>query len=73
MRKLIMWNLITLDGMFEGTRPWDLPFHEYAWDDELHRFSMDQAGEVGALVFGRRTYEGMAGTGPPPPARSPTS
>lgn len=60
MRKLIMWNLITLDGLFEGPEPWDLKGHEYAWGDELERFSIEQGREVGALVFGRRTYEGMA-------------
>jgi dihydrofolate reductase len=60
MGKLIMWNLVTLDGMFDGPKPWDLTFHQYAWGDELQRFSMEQAHEVGALVFGRRTYEGMA-------------
>lgn len=60
MGKLVMWNLTTLDGRFEGPRPWDLAFHEYAWGKELERFSLEQAREVGALVFGRRTYEGMA-------------
>lgn len=60
MRRLIMWNLITLDGMFETATPWELTFHEYAWGDELERFSLEQAEEVGGLVFGRRTYEGMA-------------
>lgn len=60
MSRLIMWNLITLDGMFEGSQPWDLDFHEYAWGDELERFSVEQAAEVEGLVFGRRTYEGMA-------------
>ena len=60
MGKLIMWNLITLDGMFEGPQPWDLSFHEYAWGDELKQFAVEQAGEVEGLVFGRRTYEGMA-------------
>ena len=60
MRRLIMWNLITLDGMFDGPRPWDLDFHLYAWGDELERFSLEQAAEVGGLIFGRRTYEGMA-------------
>lgn len=24
MGKLVMWNLLTLDGMFEGAQPWDL-------------------------------------------------
>src|SRR5690606_15568351 len=60
MGRLIMWNLISLDGMFEGPKPWTLDAHEYAWGEELHRFSMEQAAEVGGLVFGRRTYEGMA-------------
>ncbi len=55
-----MWNLMTLDGMFEGAQPWDLAFHEYAWGDELKRFSEEQEREAEALVFGRRTYEGMA-------------
>ena len=60
MGKLVMWNLMTLDGMFEGSQPWDLDFHEYAWGDDLQRFSLEQGREVGALIFGRRTYEGMA-------------
>jgi dihydrofolate reductase len=60
MSRLIMWNLITLDGMFEGPQPWDLRALAYAWGDELERFSLEQADEVEALVFGRRTYEGMA-------------
>ncbi|HEX6923811.1 MAG TPA: dihydrofolate reductase family protein [Longimicrobiaceae bacterium] len=60
MSRLIMWNLITLDGMFEGPTPWDISFLEYAWSEELRQFSLEQAEQVGALVFGRRTYEGMA-------------
>jgi dihydrofolate reductase len=60
MSRLVLWNLITLDGMFEGSAPWKLPHHEFAWGDELHRFSLEQAREVGGLVFGRLTYEGMA-------------
>lgn len=60
MRKLIMWNLMTLDGLFEGAKPWDLEWHDYAWGDELARFSVEVMRSAGALVFGRRTYEGMA-------------
>jgi len=32
--KLIRWNLVTLDGYFEGERSWDLPWHERVWGDE---------------------------------------
>ena len=60
MRKLIVWNLMTLDGYFEGEKPWDLGFHEYAWGPELERLSKEQLGEGDLLVFGRKTYEGMA-------------
>ena len=60
MRKLVMWNLQTLDGYFEGKQPWDLDFHDTAWGDELQRFSLEQTEEVGTLLFGRATYEGMA-------------
>ena len=60
MRRLVMWNLQTLDGHFEGDAPWDLGFHESVWGDELEEFSLEQGKEVGTLLFGRATYEGMA-------------
>ena len=60
MRKLIMWNFITLDGYFEGEKNWDLDWHEHAWSEELERFSLEQLASADMLVFGRVTYEGMA-------------
>ena len=60
MRKLIMWNLITLDGYFEGEKNWDLPWGEQVWGDELEQFSLDQLRSADLLLFGRVTYEGMA-------------
>lgn len=60
MRQLIMWNLITLEGFFEGAKKWDLDWHEYVWGDELKRFSIEQARSADMLLFGRTTYEGMA-------------
>ncbi|MEC3881763.1 dihydrofolate reductase family protein [Parapedobacter sp. 10938] len=59
MRKLIMWNIITLDGYFEGESHWDLPFHE-VWGEELEKLSIEQLHAADCLVFGRVTYEGMA-------------
>jgi len=60
MRKLIMWNVITLDGYFEGKQNWDLSFHDTIWGKELERLSLEQLHSADFLVFGRVTYEGMA-------------
>ncbi|GIK34952.1 MAG: hypothetical protein AMXMBFR45_07830 [Gammaproteobacteria bacterium] len=60
MRRLISWNVITLDGYFDGVKHWDLPWHEKVWGEELERFSLDQLESADMLVFGRMTYEGMA-------------
>ena len=60
MRKLIMWNIITLDGYFEGDKNWDLSFHEAVWGEELEKISIEQLKSADFLVFGRITYEGMA-------------
>ncbi len=60
MRKLIMWNIITLDGYFEGNRNWELPFHDIIWGKELEALSLEQLHAADYLVFGRVTYEGMA-------------
>ena len=55
-----MWNLITLDGYFEGDKSWDLSFHELVWGPELEKISINQLNAADYLVFGRVTYEGMA-------------
>lgn len=60
MRNVIMWNMVTLDGFFEGSKPWDINFHEYVWGEELERFSLDQMASGDTILFGRKTYEGMA-------------
>ena len=60
MRKLIMWNIITLDGYFEGEKNWDLSFHNAIWGPELEKFSLEQLHSADYLVFGRVTYEGMS-------------
>ena len=60
MRKLIMWNVMTLDGYFEGNQNWDLSFHNLIWGHELEKLSIEQLQSADYLVFGRVTYEGMA-------------
>jgi dihydrofolate reductase len=60
MRKLIMWNLVTVDGFFEGPKPWEIDWHEYVWGEELESFALEQSKSIGTLLFGRKTYQGMA-------------
>lgn len=61
MRKLIMWNMVTLDGFFEGRKSWEIDWHDYAWGRETEQFVSEQEKTIGAVLFGRMTYEGMAG------------
>lgn len=58
MRKLYLFNMITLDGFFEGKEPWDLGWHNV--DAEFNTFAVEQLESTGLLLFGRKTYEGMS-------------
>ena len=65
MRKLFSFNMVSLDGFFEG------PNHDIDWhlaDEEFNQFSIEQLKTVGALVFGRVTYELMTSYWPTPAA-----
>jgi dihydrofolate reductase len=55
-----MWNLMTLDGFFDGVEKWALDWHQYAWGEELERMSIEQLRAADLLLFGRVTYVGMA-------------
>ena len=57
MRKVFLFNMVTLDGFFEGPNQ-DISWHHV--DDEFNEFAIDQLKEVDTLLFGRVTYEGMA-------------
>ena len=57
MRKVILFNMMTLDGFFEG------PGREIDWhnvDAEFNTFAIDQLDAADLLLFGRVTYEMMA-------------
>lgn len=54
-----MWNVVTLDGCFEGEKNWDLDFHELVWGPELEKLSIEQLNAADILIFGDVTYEGM--------------
>jgi dihydrofolate reductase len=59
MAKVIAWNLVSLDGYFEGSKKWDLDFHNAGWGEEMEQLSTEFGESAQALVFGRITYEGM--------------
>lgn len=57
MKKVIWFNMITLDGYFEG------PDRELGWhnvDEDFNAFAIDQLNAVDTLLFGRVTYALMA-------------
>jgi len=57
MRRVILFNMLTLDGFFDGPNR-DLSWHNV--DAEFNEFAIAQLDTVGALLFGRVTYEVMA-------------
>jgi dihydrofolate reductase len=65
MRKLYMFNMVTLDGFFEGPNQ-DINWHNV--DDEFNKFAIAQLNELDTLVFGRITYQVMASYWPTPDA-----
>ncbi|MEX2123058.1 MAG: dihydrofolate reductase family protein [Woeseia sp.] len=58
MRRLIMWNMVTLDGYFDGERSWQINWHKNVWGEDLERFALEsQSAET--LLLERPTYERM--------------
>ena len=64
MRRLIMWNMVTLDGFFEGSKSWEIGWHELGWGEALELLSIERTTAADTILFGRVTYEGMAGYWP---------
>jgi dihydrofolate reductase len=62
MRKVFLFMMTTLDGYFEG-QDHDISWHN-ADGEEFAKFAEDQLDEVDTLIFGRKTYELMAGFWP---------
>ncbi|HEX7621173.1 MAG TPA: dihydrofolate reductase family protein [Anaerolineales bacterium] len=65
MGKIIVFNLTTLDGHYEG------PNREIDWhhvNEEFNNFSIGQLNNADTLIFGRVTYELMANYWPTPAA-----
>ena len=59
MRKLVVFNQLSIDGYFVDNHG-DMSWAKQDADDEFNRFSSDRASGGGVLLFGRVTYELMA-------------
>lgn len=65
MRKVIVSNLITLDGFIAGSNG-EIDWHVV--DDEFNQFANEQLRTLDTLLFGRVTYQLMANYWPTPAA-----
>ena len=63
MAKLIMWNMMTLDGLIEGPDR-EIDWLADVWGEDLEAYSKDTGRAAGGLLFGRVTYALMAGHWP---------
>jgi len=64
MRKVNVFNFITLNGYYKGPDE-DTSWHEHGKSEE-GEFAAESANSKSTLLFGRKTYEMMAGFWPTP-------
>jgi len=67
MRRLVVFNNVTLDGYFSGMKG-DISWAKGNQDAEFKAFAAENAKGGGVLVFGRITYELMMSYWPTPDA-----
>lgn len=56
MRRLILFNFVTLDGFFEGPKG-QIDWHQV--DGEFNDFSIEQLNQLDLIILGRKTYQLM--------------
>jgi dihydrofolate reductase len=57
VRKLIIWDMVSVDGLFEGP---DRDISWFVFDEELESYIRETQEKADTLIFGRVTYEFMA-------------
>ena len=57
MRKVIAWEMVTVDGYFEGP---NRNIDWFVFDDELEKYILETQMSADTLLFGRVTYQMMA-------------
>lgn len=56
MGNVIVTEFVTLDGVAESPEKWSLDF----WNAETEKFKNEELDRSGALLLGRKTYQGFA-------------
>jgi dihydrofolate reductase len=60
MRKIVVSQFMTLDGVMEAPHEWSFPY----WHDEIGNFKQEELFASDTLLLGRVTYEGFAAAWP---------
>lgn len=60
MRKVVVSEFLTLDGIMEAPNEWSFPY----WNDQIAKVKFDELFASDALLLGRVTYEGFAAAWP---------
>jgi dihydrofolate reductase len=60
MRKVVVSEYVTVDGVFEDLDRWHFDF----WHDEIGKYKLTELQASDGLLMGRVTYEGFASTWP---------
>src|SRR5690242_12808555 len=60
MRKLVVSEYLTLDGVMEAPNEWSFEF----WSEEAAQFKFEELFASDALLLGRVTYQGFAAAWP---------
>ena len=68
MRRIIVSEFVSVDGVFEGPGPQD-PYEHAGWtfgfqDPERNQYKLQETLDAGALLLGRTTYDGFAAAWP---------
>ena len=60
MRRIIVSEFVTLDGVMEAPDQWQGPF----WHDDMGKYKLEELFASDALLLGRVTYQGFADAWP---------
>jgi dihydrofolate reductase len=58
VRNVILWDMLSLDGYFEGPEKGNIDW--FRFDEDLEKYILGTQQSADTLLFGRVTYEGMA-------------